>query len=473
MTTFDLAASGDQTARTDRLARWTRVVGVLLFCSGFPALVNQLAWQPVLSGILGDTGAAAFLLAGFMLGLALGNLAGGCLSRRHAIAPLPLLPLLAATELVTGGLGFASPRIFGSIGAAAAFALVIVSALPMGAALPLLVGGRARRRGHVGSAVGLLSCINNLGAGAACLVGLVLLTLLPFLDLRGEIYAAATINLAIALAALVVHWRDRYDQIFTAPQVSTAVPSRKPMLAFAPLLGLAAAGGFVALSYEIFFFRTITDATGSGAFAFAATLGAFLVGLAFGARRAGENCTALTRDGAMRRAVGALMKASLLGLLFLPLLDHLAWLDRAGIGVAVLMVYLVARFWGSLMPYLAELGVAADAQAGMRTAFLHGAGGLGAAAGALFTGFALLDRIGLVATGMAVVVTGLACVVLLIGALKMPRAEKILRASLAVGLGLLAVAVIPGWSAHVPEPLPAISAPQVVPLEQAAEKFSR
>jgi hypothetical protein len=125
------------------------------------------------------------------------------------------------------------------------------------------------------------------------------------------------------------------------------------------------------------------------------------------------------------------------------------------------------------MPYLAELGVAADEQAGMRTAFLYGAGGLGAAAGALFTGFALLDRIGLVATGMAVVVAGLACVVLLIAALKMPRVEKVLRVSLAVGLGLLAVAVIPGWSANVRERLPAIDAPQVVPPEQAAENFSR
>jgi predicted membrane-bound spermidine synthase len=470
MTTLDLAASGDQTVRTDRLARWTRVLGVLLFCSGFPALVYQLAWQRALSGILGDTGAAAFLLAGFMLGLALGGLAGGWLSKRQTIAALPLL---AAIELMTGVLGFASPRVFGSIGAAAAVALVIVSALPMGAALPLLVGGQARRCGHVGSAVGLLSCINNLGAGAACLVGLLLLTPLPFLDLRGEIHLAAAINLAVALGALAAHWRDRYDQIFTAPQASKVLPSRKPMLAFSPLLGLAAAGGFVALSYEIFFFRTVTDATGAGAFAFAATLGAFLLGLAFGARRAGDNCTALTRDGAMRRAVGALMKASLLGLLFLPLLDHLAWLDRASIGVAVLMVYLVARFWGSLMPYLAELGVAADGQAGMRTAFLYGAGCLGAAAGALFTGFALLDRIGLVATGMAVVVAGLACVVLLIVALKMPRAEKILRASLAVGLGLLAMAVIPGWSANVPERLPAIDSPKVAPPEQAAENFSR
>jgi spermidine synthase len=474
MTTLDLTASGDQAVRTGRLARWTRVVGGLLFGCGFPALIYQLAWQRVLSGILGDAGSAAILLAGFMLGLALGSLAGGWLSKRHAFAPMPLLPLLAAIELMTGILGFASPRMFGSFGPAAALALVIVSALPMGAALPLLVGDRARRCGHVGSAVGLLFCINNLGAGAACLVGLALLTPLPFLDVQGELDLAAAINLAIALSAFVVHRRDRHDQIFTAaPPSASAVPSRKPMLAPVSLMGLAAAGGFVALSYEIVFFRAVTDAIASSAFAFAATLGAFLIGLAFGARQAGENCAALTREGAMRRALAASMKASLLGLLFLPLFDHLAWLDRASIGVAVLMIYLVARCWGSLMPYLAELGVAADARAGWRTAMLSGAGSLGAAAGAAFTGLALLDRIGLVATAMAVVAAGLVCVVLLIGALKMPRSEKILRVSLAAGLGLLAMVVIPSWSANVSARLQAISMPPVETLQQAAENPGR
>ena len=47
---------------------------------------------------------------------------------------------------------------------------------------------------------------------------------------------------------------------------------------------------------------------------------------------------------------------------------HLAWLDRGIVGVAMLMVYLVARFWGSLLPYLAEVSIAADSRAGMRTA---------------------------------------------------------------------------------------------------------
>jgi len=59
-------------------------------------------------------------------------------------------------------------------------------------------------------------------------------------------------------------------------------------MGFKPVLMLAVAGGFVSLSYEIFFFRTVSYATASSATAFAAILSAFLVGLASGARQAGE-----------------------------------------------------------------------------------------------------------------------------------------------------------------------------------------
>jgi spermidine synthase len=239
-----------------------------------------------------------------------------------------------------------------------------------------------------------------------------------------------------------------------------------------PLLSLAAAGGFVALSYEIFFFRTVSYATGSSSSAFAATLSAFLIGVASGSRQAGDNCAALTPDGAMRRAVGALMKANLVGLLFLPLLGHLAWLDRGIAGVAILMVYLVARFWGALLPYLAELGVAADGHAGMRTALLYLANILGSAAGSIITGFVLMEHLGLVGIGTALVVAGLVCAVLLIGALTMPRQEKILRTSLAMAMGLLAVVAVPRWSTNVLENLQWKGAPSAVPLVQVVENRS-
>jgi hypothetical protein len=98
----------------------------------------------------------------------------------------------------------------------------------------------------------------------------------------------------------------------------------------------------VSLSYEIFFFHTVSFATGSSATAFALTLGAFLIGLASGARKATESCRK-TVDEAIHRVLRDVIAANLLGFLFLPLLGHLAWLGAGILGVALLMIYLVAR----------------------------------------------------------------------------------------------------------------------------------
>src|ERR1700693_5425477 len=105
MTTLELTANGEQAVRTDRLPRRTRVLCGLIFFSGFPALIYQFTWQWALSGILGGgIGAATIVTAAFMLGLGLGSLAGGWLSKRGGIQ---LLPLLAAIELMSGACGLA------------------------------------------------------------------------------------------------------------------------------------------------------------------------------------------------------------------------------------------------------------------------------------------------------------------------------------------------------------------------------
>ncbi len=478
MTSLELTVNPADLRRTEQLAHWTRVLCVLFFFSGFPALIYQLTWQRALFRIFGvNIESVTIVVTAFMLGLGLGSLVGGWLSKRRAI---PLLPLLGGIELATGAFGLVSLKIFDQVSeftiglpltatAAASLALVIVPTLLMGATLPVLVGHLVRRSGHVGSALGLLYYVNTLGAGAACLACVAVL--FPFVGMQGAVYVAAGINGAVATGAFVVYWRDSCDPS-AIQDTPLGFAVRQPMLGFAPVLALAGAGGFVSLSYEIFFFRTVSYATGSSATAFALTLGAFLIGLASGSRQAGHDCAALTRERAMRRAVTALMSASVLGLLFLPLLDHLVWLHSGIVGVALLLVYLVARFWGSLMPYLAEFGVAADGKAGMRTALLYLANILGSAAGSIITGFVLMDHLSLVAIGAALVVASLACVVLLAGILPLPRSEKILQASLAAGLALLAAIAIPRWSSDVLESLEWKGAPEARAFARIVENRS-
>jgi len=178
MTLFDLTLDGKTAPRSEPLARWTRVLCVLFFFSGFPALIYQLTWQRALFRIFGvNIESVTIVVTAFMLGLGLGSLAGGWLSKRRGVPPLLLL---AAIELLTGAFGLASLAIFDRIGqmtiglpltvkAGVTLALVIVPTLLMGATLPLLVCNLVRRSGNVGSAVGLLYYVNTLGAGAACL----------------------------------------------------------------------------------------------------------------------------------------------------------------------------------------------------------------------------------------------------------------------------------------------------------------
>ena len=424
----------------------TRILYALFFFSGFPALIYQLVWQRALFGIFGvNVESVTVVVTAFMIGLGVGSLAGGWLSRS---ARIPLLPLLAAIELAIGAFGLASLRVFDAVAAhvlgaslavtaAASLALVMVPTLLMGATLPVLVAHLVRRTANVGSSVGVLYHVNTLGAGAACLVAAALL--FPFLGMRGSLRVAVAMNAAVALGALVAHWRGRSAAIQDAAVTATAAPATGATSAprFAGVLGLGALGGFVSLSYEIFFFRTISYATGSSASAFAITLSAFLVGLAAGARAAGRSCERGPPRLALRAALRALVVGNVVGWAFLPLVGRAAMLGWAALGLSLVLVYLVARSLGVLLPTLAHLAVRADGEAGMRTAQLYLANVVGSATGSVLTGFVLVDRLSLAGVAAALVVAGALTTVLLGALASRPR-----RAPAAWAAGLVAIAVV-------------------------------
>jgi predicted membrane-bound spermidine synthase len=121
--------------------------------------------------------------------------------------------------------------------------------------------------------------------------------------------------------------------------------------------------------------------------------------------------------------------------------------------MAMLMTYLVARYWGSFLPFLAELGVAPDARAGMRTALLYLANILGAAAGSIVTGFVLMDVLTLSGIAGWLVAIGLACAILLFTVLPVARQRKHTLAVAAAGFGLVALLATPVVNADILEHL--------------------
>ena len=454
MTTLDLPV----VHTAERLPAWTRILCALFFFSGFPALIYQLTWQRELFRIFGvNSESVTVVVTAFMLGLGLGSLAGGWLSRRRGIS---LLPLLAAIEITTAAFGIVSLSVFETVGALVAnwplpamaavnLLLVIVPTLLMGATLPILVSHLVRRSGQVGNAVGLLYYVNTLGAGAACLVCCIVL--FPFLGMHGAVYTAVSLNVAVAAGAMAAHVLHP-DQPRPVPAL-TVNGTREAIVGMGPVLLLAALGGFISLSYEIFLFRTVSYASGSSATAFAVTLACFLVGIAGGARSAATACERLTQTDAMRKAADELVFANLIGLLFLPLMANFAWLEQGVLGLAMLMVYLIARRWGSLLPYLAQFGIRADDRAGMQTGLLYFSNILGSAAGAILTGFFLTDYLTLVQIAEVLAIGGTACALILIAMLNVARSERLKRVAVAVGVLAIAVTAIPSLSNRVLENL--------------------
>src|SRR6266481_1349717 len=110
MTGSNAAAIDYQVAHRTPLSSWTRTICTLFFVSGFPALIYQLVWQRALFRVFDvNIESVTVVVTAFMLGLGLGSLAGGWLSKRRDI---PLLPLLAAIELLTAAFGIFSLGIF-------------------------------------------------------------------------------------------------------------------------------------------------------------------------------------------------------------------------------------------------------------------------------------------------------------------------------------------------------------------------
>jgi predicted membrane-bound spermidine synthase len=222
---------------------------------------------------------------------------------------------------------------------------------------------------------------------------------------------------------------------------------------FPVVLVLACAGGWISLSYEIFFFRVVSYATGSSPAAFAATLGAFLIGLASGSREGGEFCLSADRNLLIRRVVVRLLVAGGVGVLFLPLLTHLAWLGQAILGLALIMVYVLARCWGILLPCLAHFGVVPDARAGMRTGLLYLANITGSALGSIFTGFILMQQFGVVALAQLLVAAAIAYAVLFMVATGSSRRAASLQVVAGAMLAVAAVMSIPVSAENVLEAL--------------------
>src|SRR6266852_4123036 len=184
----------------------------LFFISGFAALLYQIVWQRTLFCMYGiNIESVTVVVTAFMLGLGLGSLAGGEVSKRPE---LPVVLLFAVVEAAIGVYGVVSLEVFHRVGeltlrespwvvALGSFLLVLAPTMLMGATLPLLTAHLTRESKNVGDSVGRLYCVNTFVSAFAALAAVIVL--LGYLGQANTVRLAALLNGVSAAAALFIH----------------------------------------------------------------------------------------------------------------------------------------------------------------------------------------------------------------------------------------------------------------------------
>ncbi len=169
----------------------------------------------------------------------------------------------------------------------------------------------------------------------------------------------------------------------------------------------AGASGFIALSYEIIWFRVFGFITAGAAPTFGVVLAVFLAGVAFGSLAVTRLCSSESAAGDRAGLVipaTLLAAASVLGFAVIPAVAHVCATGKWT--TALPLVAVVAGILGGILPLVAHFGVAADERAGQHVSYLYVANIVGSTAGSLVTGFVLLDLWPLATVALALTLAG-------------------------------------------------------------------
>lgn len=264
------------------------LLSAVFFFSGFSSLIYQVVWQRVLTLYYGVGSVSITLIVGvYMAGLGIGGLLGGFLAERVQKRVL----LFFWVELLIGVFGlislpflhFLGRHTAGSSYLVSAFYMILFLCLPtllMGITLPVLVKVFNRFLHNFFGAVSLLYFLNTIGAAAGA--AFTSFALISLFGLDVAVYSAAAIDLALAL----VVWQ-------TARLVGESRPASPPQAAQTPEAAPSASlgkwayllvliSGFLAIGYELVWYRLIGVLVKDSPYAFSSILFVYLLGVALG-----------------------------------------------------------------------------------------------------------------------------------------------------------------------------------------------
>jgi len=433
------------------------LIGICFIASGASGLIYEILWARMLGLVFGATTlAVSTVLAAFMGGLALGSALAGKLAHRirKPLATYGLMEIGIATyallvpllfrwidhvyaliwqQLHPGYFTFSLWRfVLSSL-------VLLVPTTLMGATLPVLAAALVRSSRADSNAVTRLYACNLAGAILGTLAaGFVLL---PALGMRGTIAVAAMLNVVVGLIAMVLQRRTEAQPAHTQDPVNLENPE-SPVTSFWYFAALTS--GFVTISAQVSWTRTLTMIIGSSTYAFSIVVALFLIGLAIGA-------WLVTRKDRSQRLRSAILKVEaftalslLVSLYVLNLVPALlitlglnlhvsSWAGLLALQIlsATLLILLPAVLMGMVMPLVLVWASSNQARAVARVGRSYAVNTVGAIAGAFVTGFILIPK---TSTRFTLLFAAVCCLVVAAVAYQPVGRDPALKRSLAIGL---------------------------------------
>lgn len=425
------------------MAGRTALLAVCFLLSGAASLMDQVVWLRLLSLKFGNTTlATATLLAVFMAGLGLGALLFGRWADRIsrplavyagaevtiallALASPRMLSVLDATYVTLYGTWGNQPFLFAIGRAVLAAAFLLPPTLLMGATLPLMLKAVTGHPRTIGRASALFYGINTTGAVLGTLAaGFITVRLV---GLWATLLLAAGANLLAALGALAA------SRPVPKPAIGPDPPGQAPAAttptgttpAPAWLYALFFAMGATSLAFEVLWTRVLVFYLGSSTYAYSLMLVSVLLGIAVGsllaapwADRLGSALTALV---AVELAIGLFIpfQAVLFGHLNELLVGAVRRVSASSFSEVLLAQFLALLpilgpptvLMGVSFPLAVRAVNRSLGRLGGDVGRVYGFNTLGAVAGSLLAGFALIPLLGtqnaLLTVGAANVLLGI------------------------------------------------------------------
>ncbi len=264
----------------------TTLFSFIFFFSGFAALMYQVSWQRLLTVHYGvGTVSITLIVSVYMFGMGIGSLFGGFLAERINNK----IFLYFIVELLIGFFGLISLSFLDFLGRYTAGSSYILSffymflflSLPtllMGITLPLLTKIFNNLLRDFLKTVSILYFLNTLGAA----VGAVFASyaVISFFGLDTAVYVAVIINFLLAVLIFLAKYYPEVDPVHETGH--ELLPGNRESIFGNVAYLLVFVTGFLAIGYEIAWFRVIGILVKASPYAFSSILSVYLLGIAVG-----------------------------------------------------------------------------------------------------------------------------------------------------------------------------------------------